>query len=99
MLDCVANKRGSGQLQIVLSDDGDELWSGLLVATAHEHHASLQKEFPALKPHTMLRKWLYLPQTHPSFEEAAAAIVDVVRRGDPRIGVEPKPRKRKRVSS
>ena len=35
-------------------------WHGVLVCTGHEHHASLQGEFPALAPHPVLRKWLFV---------------------------------------
>ncbi len=74
---------------------GDEPWNGILVATHRDCHTDLQKEWKSLQSHSVLGKWLYLSQTDPSFEETAMAIVDSVKRGDPRIGVEPKPRKKK----
>jgi hypothetical protein len=81
-----------GQLVVALAA-GEEPWNGLLVATAREHHKPLQARFPPLRPHPVLGKWLYLSQTDSSFEETATAIIAGILRGDPLIGVEPKPKK------
>ena len=32
-------------------------WHGVLVCTGHEHQASIRADFPALRPHDVLRKW------------------------------------------
>lgn len=85
----------NGRLMIVLAA-GEEPWNGILIATAREHHASLQASWNALASHTVLGKWLYLSQNHAAFESIATAIVTRICHGDPRIGVEPKPRKRRR---
>ena len=85
-----------GKLMLAIVD-GEEPWNGLLVVTGREYHASLRKEWKQLKVHPVLGKWLYVSQNNPSFEAVAMAIVKSVRRGDERIGVEPKPRKRKRA--
>jgi hypothetical protein len=71
-----------------------EPWRGVLVCTDRTHHASLQQEFPALVPHPVLPKWLYLPEASGSFESTAERLVQLVRRRDPRIGVVPSARKR-----
>lgn len=71
-----------------------EPWRGMLVCTEREHHAALQKEFPALVPHSVLPKWLYLSEDSDIFEHAAVQLVALARRRDPRIGVAPKPKKR-----
>ena len=71
-----------------------EPWRGVLVCTDHVHHESLRKEFPALTPHPVLPKWLYLPEASDDFERAAQRLVMLALRRDPRIGVEGKPRKR-----
>ncbi len=73
---------------------GDEPWRGLLVCTSRDHHASLQGEFPGLAPHPVLPKWLYLPESSRSFEKSAPVLVGLVRRRDPRFGVQPQARKR-----
>jgi len=87
-----------GRLTLLLAA-GEEPWNGLMVATGREFHPALQSQWMQLKPHPVLGKWLYLSQSDPAFEEVATAIVEQVRKGDPRIGVEPRPRKRKRAGS
>ncbi|MDG0027234.1 hypothetical protein [Trinickia sp. Y13] len=78
--------------------DGDEPWNGLLVCTSHEHHAALIDDMPGLEVHPVLGKWLYVSQRDPAFESVVAQATALVLARDPRIGVEPKPRKRRRAS-
>lgn len=87
-----------GRLTLVLAA-GEEPWNGLLVATGREFHEALRAEWAQLKPHPVLGKWLYLSQSDARFETVAAAIVKCIRAGDPRIGVDPRPRKRKKTGS
>jgi hypothetical protein len=82
-----------GRMQLALIDRRPP-WRGLLVATSRESHASLIAELPALRVHPVLGKWLLLPEAADDFEDTAAALVMLVRRDDPRIGVESKPRRR-----
>jgi len=86
-----------GRLCLVAADR-DAPWNGLLVCTAQDQHASLVAEIPALRPHPVLGKWLYVPQTDPAFEDTVQAVTSLVRNRDARIGVEPKPRKPRRRS-
>ncbi|MBI5422748.1 MAG: hypothetical protein HZA32_01590 [Opitutae bacterium] len=74
---------------------GDEPWRGLLLPTHREHHAALRAEFPDLVVHSVLGKWLYLPEAAASFERTAQTLVALVRRRDPRLGVVPPPKKRR----
>lgn len=85
-----------GGLLCVVAADRDEPWNGLLVCTSKERHAALVGELPALRPHPVLGKWLYVSQSDPGFEDCVEAIVSLVLAGDPRIGVEPTPRSRAR---
>jgi hypothetical protein len=64
-------------------------WHGVLVCTAHEHHASIRADFPALKPHHVLRKWLYIDSMHRDFESTVEAVAKQMARNDPRFGVVP----------
>lgn len=76
-------------------------WRGILVPTAHEHHAALRAELPDLVVHPVIGKWLYLPESAASFEESAVVLVRLARAGDPRVGVEaavPSPGRRARPS-
>ena len=75
----------------------DEPWQGVLVCTSHEHHASLRAEFPSLIPHPVLGKWLYLSESTDTFERDARRLVQRVRAGDPRFGILPSPKKKRRA--
>jgi hypothetical protein len=82
-----------GRLCLVAADR-EKPWSGLLVGTSQERHAALIDEMPALRPHPVLGKWLYVRQDNPAFEAIAQRLTALVLARDPRIGVEPKPRRR-----
>lgn len=75
-----------------------EPWRGLLVATDEARQAGLRREFPSLRAHPILAKWLYLPETVDDFEPTSVRLVDLVCRRDPRIGVVPSPGKKSRAS-
>ena len=62
-------------------------WHGVLVCMDYEHHASIQAEFPALTPHEVLRKWLYIDSTREDFESTMEAVAKRVASNDPRFGV------------
>src|SRR5581483_8598812 len=66
-----------------------EPWRGVLVATERAHHAALRAQLPALGPHPILPKWLYIAESSDKFESTVQRLVELVRRGDPRIGVTP----------
>ncbi len=66
-----------------------EPWRGVLVPTDRAHHAGLRAERPALAPHPILGKWLYLPESAPSFERDAGWVVTRIRARDSRIGIAP----------
>lgn len=78
-------------LLCLVAADREKPFDGLLVCTAREQHAALMEEMPALRPHTVLGKWLYIAQDHAKFEPVAQKLV-LAR--DARICVEPKLRKK-----
>jgi hypothetical protein len=86
-----------GKLVLVLAAK-EEPWNGLLVCTSREFHATLIAEYPELRPHPILPKWLYLPQACDEFEESARELALHALKNDSRIGVEPSVHKRKRPS-
>jgi len=75
----------------------DEPWHGVLVATDRTHHASLLAEIPLLSPHPILPKWLYLADSEDGFDRTAERLVSLAKQRDPRIGVVPQPKRRKRA--
>lgn len=85
-----------GKLMLCFIAQG-EPWHGVLVATERAHQPSLVAEFPALAPHPVLPKWLYLSDAADGFERIAERLVALAARRDPRIGVIPKPRKPRRA--
>lgn len=79
-----------GMLCLGVIDRGDEPWNGMLVCTSHERQAALVEEMPALRPHKVLGKWLYVSQNDPAFEETAERLAELVLDRDSRVGVGPK---------
>lgn len=73
----------------------EEPWRGVLVCTDRERQASLVEVFSLLRPHPVLPKWLYLSEAEEAFETQAKTLVKLARARDPRIGVEPKPKRRR----
>jgi hypothetical protein len=62
-------------------------WRGLLLCTELEHHASLMSDFPVLKPHHRLGKWLFISESNDRFERTAEKIARLALYRDPRIGI------------
>ncbi|AWI09023.1 hypothetical protein [Ereboglobus luteus] len=84
-----------GKLMLFFFKGEESEWRGMCVCTGHEHHESLIADFPALAPHPVLPKWLYLQEEHERFESVAEKIVALARRRDPRLGVIGKPRRKR----
>ena len=67
--------------------------NGVWLATTHEHHQSLRREFPNMRSIQVLGKrvtgWQVLPVDAPDFESAALRACELVLAGDPRIGKVP----------
>jgi hypothetical protein len=84
-----------GRLVLVLADT-EEPWNGLLVPTEREHQPKLRAQYPALSPHPILPKWLYLPAELDQFETVAQAIVRSICMGNELIGVIPSEKRKRR---
>ena len=65
-------------------------WHGVLICTDHERQPSIRAEFPALAPHDVLRKWLFVDSTHTAFEYTMDAVARHMARNDPRFGISPR---------
>ncbi len=79
-----------GRLKLVLCPGKEEPWKGILIATSREFHDSLIADIPELSSHSVLGKWLYLPEKCDDFEEISEKIVGLILKDDIRIGVLPK---------
>lgn len=92
----------NGRLQLVLCPGEEEPWKGVLFPVEREMHPGLIKDLPALSPHPVLGKWLYLSESSSDFEEVVQQWVNLILADDARIGVLPeaerggKRRKRKK---
>ena len=69
-------------------------WHGVLVGTDREHHPSIRADFPALAPHRVLGKWLYIDSTDNEFEVTMEAVAKRMAANDRRFGVVPRRPKR-----
>ena len=93
-----------GRLMMLLVEPtktGRWKWHGVLIGTDREHHASIRADFPALAPHFVLGKWLYIDSTHKAFESTMEGVAARMMRNDHRFGVAPRshtsPTKKKRA--
>lgn len=75
--------------------------NGIWIATSHEHHESLKKEFPYLESVHVLNEgkgetgWRLLHENANDFESSAIRLCELIKAGDERIGRIPKPKKKK----
>jgi len=88
-----------GKIMLCFMARDEDPWRGVLICTDRERHCALLADFPEAKPHPVLPKWLYLPDSFDAFDRQAERLVRLVARQDPRIGVIPKPRTRRRAGS
>jgi hypothetical protein len=87
-----------GRLALLLTS-GEEPWNGLLIPTDHQFHDSIRRDYKDVVQHSILKKWLYLPESTEDFESDAQEMVEAIRMNDPRFGVEPTERVAKRQRS
>ncbi len=83
---------------ILRSKEGATNDNGVWIATTHEHHESLRKDFPSMRMISVFggteSGWQNLPADDENFEEAVMKVCRLIMKGDPRIGKTPKPRKK-----
>ncbi|HXX57089.1 MAG TPA: hypothetical protein VEI96_03750 [Thermodesulfovibrionales bacterium] len=83
-------------LMVLVLCSGEEPWNGLLLPTDRQFHAGIVKDYQGTVQHPVLKKWLYLPKETEDFETVASDIVEAIRIGDKRFGIEPAERERTR---
>jgi hypothetical protein len=86
-----------GRMMMVLVEPaktGRWKWHGVLICTEFEHQGAIIYEFPALAPHDILKKWLYIDSRQDDFEPTMQRVAEAMARGDARFGIRPQARKR-----
>jgi hypothetical protein len=91
------------KIVLILRDRSDSPEdNGVWLATAAEHHASLQCEFPSMRSIQLFgiktTHWQVLPADAPDFEAASLRACDLIIARDPGIGKVPKSRAKREVS-
>lgn len=96
----------NGKIMLVLRERNDQKdTNGVWVATNTEHHKSLQKDLPSLRPFSIYSKavketeWQLLPVDSDDFETSVIKVCELIKRGDARVGRIPKPGKQKQKSA
>src|SRR5882762_1242674 len=79
------------KLVLILRQRNDYLDdNGVWLATPHEHHESLKKEFPCMRSIKLLGTvktvWQNIPVDEDNFEELVLKACSLIIKGDPRIG-------------
>jgi hypothetical protein len=90
------------KIVLILRDKHSETAdNGVWLATTHEHHDSLRREFPNMRSIQLLGKettgWQVLPADAPDFEEAAMHACELIVDRDLRIGKVPKSRRKSKA--
>lgn len=96
MFGCTAVYVGE-KIVLILRDKNDERdANGVWLATTHEHHESLRRDFPSMRSIGVLGEgttgWQILHVSEPDFEEAVMRACELILHDDPRIGKVPKRR-------
>ena len=97
MFGCTAVYVGP-RIVLILRDKQGSADDGVWIATTAEHHASLRVELPSIRSITVFGPgesgWQVIPAAAEGFEEEALRACELVRRGDPRVGKLPKPKRK-----
>ncbi len=75
--------------------------NGVWIATSHESHESLKRDFPSMRSVSIFTDgttesaWQMIPVEADDFESSVLELCKLIRRGDKRIGRVPKKKKKK----
>lgn len=104
MFGCIAVYQVRGERRVMVACSGGteksgnsthSEWQGLLIPTETAYHEPLIRQFSSLRPHKVLRKWLYIHDSHPDFSQVVKGIYVLARQQHEWVGVVQKPRKKK----
>lgn len=98
MFGCHAIYLGEKMILITRKKENDRHDNGVWIATAMEHHDSLRRIFPSMRPirlfGTKPSAWQNLPEEADDFEESVLTACELILKNDPRIGKIPARKKR-----
>ena len=104
MFGCTAIYVGEKIMFVMYKPEQNETASGLKkdigiwVCIPKEYTLEMKAAFPQLKGVSFFEDensaWQCLPESHPDFEELALKFCKIIKKGDPRIGRIPKPKKK-----
>ncbi|HEX8041866.1 MAG TPA: hypothetical protein VF490_22120 [Chryseosolibacter sp.] len=98
MFGCHAVYLGEKMVLITRKKETERHDNGVWIATAVEHHASLKKIFPSMRPirlfGTKPSAWQNIPEDADDFEESVLTACELILKNDPRIGKIPVRKKR-----
>lgn len=98
MFGCLAVYVGEKIVLILRDKPDDPADNGVWLATTHQHHESLRREFPNMRSIGVLGKkvtgWQLLPSSASDFEEASLRACELIAAGDVRIGKVPDRKKK-----
>lgn len=102
MFGCTAVYVGEKIVLVLRQKDAPSEDNGVWLATTHEHHEALRKDFPNMRSITVFGDggpsgWQVLHEDDEDFEEAALRACALVREGDARIGKVPKSKSAKKT--
>jgi hypothetical protein len=87
-----------GRMMMILVEPtktGRWKWHGVLVCTDRSQHDAIVADFPAMAPHDVLKKWLYIDSRHEDFESTMQGIAKAMMRNDRRFGIRPQVKEKK----
>jgi len=94
MFGCHAIYLGERIVMMLRNKENHEDDNGVWLAIAPEHHQSLKKIFPAMRPVRLLGErtsvWYNIPVACDDFEESVITACEMIIKNDPRIGKIPK---------
>jgi hypothetical protein len=100
MFGCYAIYVGEKMVAVLRRKEKKDPSNGVWIASSPEHHASLKKDLPSLRPLTIFGKpsagWRILKETNDDFEENVLKACELILKGDPRIGKITASRKKKK---
>jgi hypothetical protein len=100
MFGCYAIYIGEKMVAVLRRKEKNDPSNGVWIASSPEHHSSLKKDLPSLRPLTIFGKpsagWRILKENADDFEENVLKACELILKRDTRIGKIPTSKKKKK---